>query len=277
MNTDKSLSSDDDDDGEEVIELSPRKKKDKEEVYPELEEASKQDFSAWEDSYKKLMGKTINEFHVLLKHKEWELIISNDEEESFRLFSQIGDEQCAKVTGILNARAERVFYVIKDQDPDTRLKWDGEHMKSMCELQTFKTSQGDIKVVHSEIKSPFPLYAERVSLGIQWCGYNAKTRTHKLVFKTTQHWLTKIPSDKVAINGLVGVIVRALDNPESTPKNPKEQCEVIIIVQMDVGSTKYLGVLKEFLRQRLHLYERVAINWKQYYEGRNPKLLENRK
>lgn len=263
-------------------------------VDPVLLEASKQDFSAWEDAYKKLMGVTIGQFQWLLKYPHWNIILSSNEHEPFRLFEanistkdnpaalMQGPYHCLKVTGVLRARAERVFYVIKDQDPDTRLKWDSEFMVSMCELQTFKTDQGDIKVVQSEIKAQIPMAANRISLGIQYASYNSRTRTHRLVFRTTQHWHYRIPEDRVPINGLVGVIVRALD-PPAQPKgasNPSPMCEVIIIMYMNVGGnipSPIVESLKEWLRERLHLYERVAIAWKAYYEGKDPRLLKNRK
>lgn len=110
-----------------------------------IEEASKQDFAVWEDVYKKLMASSINQFHLLLRDSDWNMVLPQTATENFRLFES--GAQRVKVTGILQARGERVFWAIKDQDPETRMQWDGEHMKTMSELQTFKTKEGDIKVI----------------------------------------------------------------------------------------------------------------------------------
>lgn len=280
MNTDTSLDSDE----EEVIPLSTPPPV-RPPPAPEIIAAAQQDFSAWESAYKRLMAKTIGYAHWLLTNKNWSLL----GDDHFRLFEmEIPSNNiefvtkpnytyhAVKVSGIMNVRAERVMYVIKDHDPDTRLTWDGEDMVSIQEMQTFKTDGGDIKVVQSEVRSPFPLIGNRIALGIQWVGYTAATRTHKLVFRTTTHWLYRVPPEQVALDGMVCVVVRALDTPNECPS-----CEVTLVSYMSLGGTVpsiLVNLLKERLRLRFALYERVAKKWDQYYgPERDPKLLKNRK
>jgi len=255
-------------------------------VTEDLDLASLQDFSAWQSAYQSLMAKSIGYAHWLLRSKEWRLVY-NVAEDRFRLFeltlpAEIEDfatkpnatYHTVKVSGVMNVKAERLMYVIADHDSDTRLKWDSDDLASISEVQTFKTDRGDIKVVLSEIKSPFPLIANRVVLGIMWRGYTAATKTYKLIFRSTIHWLYKVAEHQVALDGLIAVVVRVLDSP--TPS-----CEVIIVAHLSLGGTVpsvLVGLLKERLRQRLELYERVTKRWNDYYgPSRNPKLIANRK
>lgn len=281
MNTDDSIASDD----KEEIPLSSPRPKVVAEPSVEIITAAQQDFSAWEAAYKRLMAKTIAYSHWLLTNKSWSMV----GDDQFRLFEmEIPPNKvefatkpgaayhAVKVSGIMNVRADRVMYIIKDHDPDTRLSWDAEDMVSMQEMQTFKTDGGDIKVIQSEVRSPFPLMGNRILLGIQWVGYTAATRTHKLVFRTTTHWYYRVPAEQVAMDGMICVVVRALDSPVESPS-----CEVTLVSYMSLGGTVpgvFVGLLKERLRLRFALYERIAKKWNHYYgPERDPKLLKNRK
>jgi hypothetical protein len=263
MNTEVSLS-----DGESVELEAPTT------TSADVEESSKQDFSAWQSAYIGLMARSVGYVHWMLKSQDWNLIYNSvDENDKFRLFDLTlppdtefakipgGTYYAVKVMGVIAAPAEQVAHIIKDHDEDTRMRWDSEDMVSVQELQTFKTEKGDIKVVQSEVRSPFPLVANRILLGIMWKGYTAKTNTHKIVFRSTSHWYYRVPEDKVAADMMVGVIVRGLASPEPS-------CEVIIVTFGSLGGSvpnMLVDSLKERLRQRMSLYERVAKRWDFYY------------
>jgi hypothetical protein len=240
----------------------------------ELEEIqSPNENKAWVDAYKKLMHQSINSIHGLAVSKSWKLIpsafIESSAFPSILLFECDRNAQhgfyTVKAQAVLNVRPERLAYVIRDHNPDTRLAWDSEYVESCKELDNFCTDEGEIKFVTTIVKTNIPFVHKRCNLGISWYGYDCKTQVYKYVFRTTQHKMHKAPKDTVATITLTGVFIRTLEKTEEG----KPQCELIIIVHTNPGnsflSSIANGICKEWLRERVSLYEKVTLQWDKYY------------
>lgn len=243
-----------------------------EEMTPHHQTKEGENIGPWVDAYKKLMHMSINIFHSLLSSKSWKMIpdVFVDAEKNVLLFecdrNQSHGFYTLKTQAVLDVRPERLMYVIRDHNPDTRLAWDHQYVTACKELDNFKTSEGEIKVVTSTIDIHVPLIWPRYNLGIAWYGYDTKTRVYKYVFRSTQHRMYKCPKEAVNMIALVGVIVRTLEPLEGrTP-----QCELIIVAHVNPGNsfptTITNGICKEWLRDRVRLYEKVAgEGWHKYY------------
>lgn len=238
---------------ESVFDLAIEKHKGKEE----------DDVKPWIDAYKKLMEQSIDQFHTLLACK-------------FKLVSTIMDNKIClyerdngvaygfytwKVSGVFNLYADRLFYVIKDFNRNTRLKWDNEFVESVDELETFDTEFGLIKMCKLEEKYNLPLFWNRVHLGIGWKHFNKTTNTYKFVFRTTQHRFYKCPEKKVKVISLFGVVVRVLETPN--------KCECQMIQYMNPGDSvpaSVIQILKNRFLNKLKLYAEVTKDWDKYYK-----------
>jgi len=248
---------------------------------PAIEAASRVDPSAWEQFYKKIMGMAIQAFNVKLLEGDdkWELIPPSDPTDKIALYRQPvkGGFYILKACGTLNARAERVMYLNKDNVFETRKTWDSEDIKFIEERGTFRCAEGDIRVVETHINTP-PFVSERFSLGIQWDEFNADLGTYKLVYQTAPHYFHKCPEDMVSITNRSGVWIKPRPVQEKKRKGKKplklHSCDCIIIAYVNPGGwipSTVINLFQDKLRQRLHTYERVAgKEWKKHYGGKNP-------
>lgn len=231
-----------------------------------LSEASKADIAAWLEAYQNLMQKSISQVHALLKTPHWRIIEPAGRIQLYEKSTKAG-YHTIKVQAILKVRPERLMYVIKDHTPETRLPWDLAHVAACREWETFNgnaDTQLAIKVVSSEIIMGTPLIWNRFLLGIQWSMFDKSTRTYKLVFRTTQHRFHKPKEGTVAVNALIGIVIRVFDDPN--------QCELIIVTNANPGDslpTVIVQKCKEWLRARVELYERVTLEWDTFYGTRN--------
>lgn len=256
--------------------------------YRDLEAASKEDGLKWAQAYTKLMNLSIKQAHQLVVARGWSLLQNPQKspstvEKGIILYDgYAGDGNCnsyykLKVRGVFNVRPERLDYVIRDHNYETRSRWDREHLVACRQLETFSITDTDsseaIDVVMSECKLNIPLVSNRACLGIQWHGFDPTTGVYKYVFRTTQHRLFRPDPHVVSVQGLAASFVRILDG--------EEECDFTMIVYCNIGDGFPLTVvdqwdMKEWLRKRVALYVHVAQNWDEYYfETDNPKT--NRK
>ncbi len=244
-------------------------------VEPSIEAASKENNSEWHQSYKTLTGTAIAYILQLAldDSKKWTIVEPVERISLFERPVDAGGHYTFKVHGVVQGRADRYLYVIKDHDKDTRCAWD-DNVSNVQQLETYMALEGNITIVRSTVKSPIPrIIAPRLLLGVQWTDYDPELRTHKLVFCSAQHPFYKcLPEDGVEANARIGVILHQLD---------KGQCELTLFVRFKPGgslSSIWIDRYKEALRQRVYLYERVVQGWDTYYgPTRDPKKVENRK
>lgn len=256
-------------------------------------EGGEENNNAWLEAYKKLMNKSIQTFYSLLGSKAWKPILNTfiDSKLSSSLYPVFlfeCDRNAAhgfytlKAQAILNVRPERLMYVIRDHNPDTRLAWDSEYVKECKELDCYQTTEGEIKVVSTRVSmGGIPMLSDRFNMGITWYGYDDKTESYKYVFRSTQHKLHKCPSGAVNVISLMGVFVKTLIQNEESASSlgllesdnrlSRRISELFIVVHVNPGnsfpSTIANGFCKEWLRDRVRLYEKVAgEGWKKYYQ-----------
>jgi hypothetical protein len=223
---------------------------------------------AWREAYEKLMNKSIITFYALLTSKSWKLIESPSSSSVLLFESNKNTSQgfyTLKTQTVLKVRPERLMYVIRDHNSDTRLAWDGEYVKECQELDCFQTKDGEIKVVSTLIETGIPMLSPRFQMGIAWYGYDPKTESYKYVFRSTQHKMHKCPDDAVNVVSLIGVLVKTLRCEE------KRISELFIVAHINPGnnfpSAIAHGFCKEWLRDRVALYNKVAgEGWSKYYE-----------
>jgi hypothetical protein len=126
------------------------------------------------------------------------------------------------------------------------------------------------------------MLSDRFNLGIAWYGYDDKTESYKYVFRSTQHKLYKCPEGAVNVISLMGVFIKTLESSpeesqsplgllESDARGSKRISELFIVVHVNPGnsfpSTIANGFCKEWLRDRVRLYEKVAgEGWQKYYQ-----------
>lgn len=229
---------------------------------------------AWREAYEKLMNKSINTFYALLVSKSWKLIESSSSSSSVLLFESNRNTAqgfyTLKTQAVLDVRPERLMYVIRDHNPDTRLPWDNEYVKESCELDCYQTKDGEIKVVSTLIETGIPMISPRFQMGIAWYGYDAKTECYKYIFRSTQHKMHKCPNDAVNVISLIGVLVKTLRCEE------KRISQLFIVVHVNPGNNFPSGIAhgfcKEWLRDRVGLYNKVAgEGWSTYYENKRKK------
>lgn len=242
--------------------------------------ASRESGLHWAQSYTKLMNVSIKQAHHLVAAKGWTLLDAPAVESKVLLYDGGVNRDHfykLKARGVFAVRPERLHYVIKDHDQDTRGRWDTEHLVSCKQLETFcittedKKSSENIDVVMSEHRLGIPFAWNRVCLGIQWSGFDPMTGVYKYVFRTTQHRLFRVPNEAIAVQGLVAVFIRVLDSQE------EEECDFTLVMHVNIGDSFPQVIvdqwnMKEWLRKRVELYVHVAQNWDKYYtEEDNPK------
>jgi hypothetical protein len=114
-------------------------------------------------------------------------------------------------------------------------------------------------VVRTALKSGIPGIADRELLGILWSGYDEQNGTFKIVFRTTQHRF-HVPK-MAAGSALIGVLVRQLDG--------NRECELCCVVsEFHVSASVpdfIMDVVRERIRERFYMYERVVGKWRDYY------------
>jgi hypothetical protein len=233
--------------------------------------AAKENALAWYEAYRSLMAKSIDQVHVLLGSKEWVEETAAGAAVLYSRFSSNSGFYTFKATAVLRGvRPERLMHVVRDHDPETRRPWDSEDVADCAQLETFP---GGIHVVRSRVRMPAWLSRlgvwDRHLLGIVWSGYDRLTRTYKLVFRTTQHRYHRADPDTVAVVGLVGVVVRALDDD-----NGRRVCELIVVMHVNPGDRLPSAIVDRYykakLLERVALYARVAgADWNTFYGKKN--------
>lgn len=260
--------------------------------YTDLEAASKEDGKKWAQAYTKLMNVSIKQAYHLVVSKGWTLVenpSSTKDTKDILLYDAFAqDGNCMnyyklKARGVFKVRPERLHYVIKDHDQDTRGRWDTEHLVSCKQLETFwitdTARQEKIDVVSSEHKMNIPFVSNRACLGIQWSGFDEMTGVYKYVFRTTQHRLHRPNQNAIAVQGLAASFVRILEDDQNSDEEP--ECDLTVVLHCNIGDkfplmTVNQWAMKEWLRKRIALYVHVAQNWDTYYKPEdNPKT--NRK
>lgn len=236
-----------------------------------VKEAAAQQLAHWINAYKLLMSKSVRTFHAFLLSKSWRARAppfvddsSTPTKSIVRLFECDRNSShgfyTVKAHAVLDVRPERLMYVIRDHNEETRLAWDSERVEACKELECFETPDGEIKVVMTRVKTGIPLVWPRYNLGIAWYGYDRHSQVYKYVFRSTSHRHYACPKDAVETICLAGVAVRTLE---------RNRCELIIVVHVNPGdsfpSAIADGVCKEWLRDRVYLYEKITKDWHKYY------------
>jgi len=229
----------------------------------EADEASED----WKIAYHKLMHESVRTADVLFAAQAWKALDDNIEVQlseanyggSYGFYSL---KAHALLEGV---RGERLMHIIQDHESKTRLAWDSEHVTYVKVIEHVVVKQETIRVVQSQVNSGFPKVWPRSLLGIDWYGYDRKSRVYKYVFRTTQHRSVSTAKQQqtVAVIGTIGVIVRLVDRSSSSPR-----CELIIVVNINPGDSfpAFLAnTCKFWLRDRVLLYARVARDWNKYY------------
>jgi len=234
---------------------------------------------AWRDSYLKLMDQSIKRVHMLIRTQRW--IEHEPPPKCLYPHIKLYERQCSpsqgyytlKVEAVLQCRAERLHYVIRDHNLETRMRWDATYLVDIGQHESYLGKKETVDVAYSEVNLGIPGVANRYMLGIHWNGYNEENDSYTYVFKTTCHQTYRCPDDKVNALGLIGTVVRTFDNPL--------QCQVIMAVHLNPGDkfpALLANQLKEWLRDRMARYEYVVKHWNQYYKRTDdPTKIENRK
>lgn len=196
---------------------------------------------------------------------EREMGQGNDDEDTFFSFPYI-----FRVESLVSGRAERYMYLFKDHNPETRLAWDSEWVKQVQQLETYRPAEGDLDVVKSHVSAGYRLYSDRFLLGVQSHSYTPATNAHVYTFKTEDHYYVQCPGNAVKADVLVFIWIKPAG---------ADICELKMAVGIQPNGISFgLFGYKEKLRQRVKLWERVVGEWDRYYgEGRDPKILANRK
>jgi hypothetical protein len=245
----------------------------------EIEEASRENGIHWAQSYTKLMDTSIRQAHHMAVTKGWSLIdcrSTNSNPLNILLYDGYSADGGVranyyklKVRGVFKVRPERLHYVVKDHNPETRSRWDKQHFVSCNQLETFcisetESSSENIHVVSSESKLNIPFAWNRACLGIQWSGFDEMTGVYKHVFRTTQHRLYRPAANVVQVQGLAATFIRVLDDDN-------EECDFTCVLHVNIGDSFPFAMveqwnMKEWLRKRVELYVRVAQQWDMYYK-----------
>lgn len=250
-----------------------------------IDEASKVSPLEWEEAYKKASAEAYRDGMLLMDEyidQQWSLW---ELEENCQHPLQILQRNTPfrdypyvfRAQGIVKGRAERFAWLFQDHDKDTRLLWD-DKVKSVQQLETYKTQEGDIDVVKSEVVAPkWPMY-NRLLLGVQSCRYNIQG-THTYSFQTAKHYyFTKYFKDTVHRN--CEMVEKCMVFIWLAPMEDG-LCNLKMVVCLNPGNLRGAGALlsqtyPNELIQRIRLWERVVADWKKYYPL-DPKLVENRK
>lgn len=229
-----------------------------------LRMAGEEDTGAWQEAYVNLMRESVDLAHKLWKTPEqgWHFILPNTETERVQLYERQYEKEhyTLKMLCVLKGRAERYVHVMKDHNPDTRMKWDGNYVSAVQQHETFATESGPLHFISCLWNSGIPLVASRGIMGILWHGYDKLNRTFTIVFRSTQHRFFAIPQDAVPIKGLVAVFLKQLD--------AQQQVAVSCVVHVNPGAQLHSAIVHVFLqrlRDRFLHYENIVHEWDTYY------------
>lgn len=251
-------------------------------THDEMEAASAANGLHWAKSYRKLMDTSIRQAHHMAASKRWNHVDTPPNCTSGILLYESEYDAAnyvkLKARGVFQVRPERLAYVIRDHDIETRSRWEPSETFSTCQqLETFSathSSEEDISVVRSEHKlKNIPFAWNRSCLGIQWHGFDKATRVYKYVFRTTQHRIFRAAPKTIAVQGIVGVFIRVLDSTNDA----LPECDFTLVMHVNIGDSFPQAIIeqlamKEWLRERVELYVRVAKKWDTYYKREdNPK------
>lgn len=215
---------------------------------------------SWRDAYESLIKKARTRFVSMACNTAGWLEIERPESR-FKLFEYAAAPCTLMCKGVLNARAERVHYVMTDTDYERRSQWDAKELQHIERLEAFTCSNdATINIVHYWSKS-MGMW-DRYFLGAQQSTYDATTKSHLSIFESARHRHFACPEDKVEAYALLGSLVRAID---------KKTCEVTIISEVDPKGwipQQALSMFKERVRAQMHVIERVAgqEGWNKYYK-----------
>lgn len=222
-----------------------------------MDQASKEDCSAWAKAYRDLLAQSKHKVHVLLLSRRWTLHATVDNVQVF-LQPVAYAYHTFKATALFAHpfRAERLVHVMRDHDPDTRARWDDE-CASVREWESFD----NIHIVQLECVPSMPLVWPRFALGALLVEWSPTTGVHTLVFQTTQHrYHSNRPAGKVSVKALVGATVRTLEDGT---------CELTLVGQVNVGDAVPTVLVQQwldaYLVKRVKLWESVVRNWTLYY------------
>lgn len=251
-------------------------------THDEMELASAANGLHWAKSYRRLMDKSIRQAHHMASSRGWNLVEAPANCTSSLLLYE-SDFDAAnyvklKARGVFQVRPERLAYVIRDHNEETRSRWEPRETFVTCkQLETFSathSSEEDIHVVRSEHKlKHIPFAWNRSCLGIQWHGFDKDTGVYKYVFRTTQHRIFRNGPKTIAVQGIVGVFIRILETKDAA----LPECDFTLVMHVNIGDAFPQAAIeqfamKEWLRERVELYVRVAQQWDTYYKREdNPK------
>jgi hypothetical protein len=264
-----------------------------------LERASRADSSEWHARYRQLMARTVANVLALLSDDEdaergrWEIDVNATQAKPrFCLYRCGSSSSVVRISTMLRGRAERFAYVIKDYDPDTRMRWDNRDVIDMVQqCETYHSREGElvlVRSVHKPVVTTSFLQRQPPSVLAQciyWHGYDEELRTHKLVFCSADHPLFGPEGGQVAARDWM-VSFYLHEVAPTTPRGREDwhyarydqYCAVIVLVSAPSSGVKVEGFQAHQMVERLELYERVVAHWDQYYgPGKDPKILANRK
>jgi hypothetical protein len=215
----------------------------------------------WCQHYKKLIQDTIKKVANLMNADNWTPIIVEQRIQLLTLGVSYNHYSYKWIASI-EARAERFLFVMMDQNPQTRKKWDtSPAIKEITELETFETSEGRIKVVNTTVgpENVHPVW-DRCFFGISWCKFNRDTQTYTFVFHTTSSHRARLPPpNTVQVCGFVGGYLRIME---------KGTCELHMVAYINPGDslmTAFVHACHGAMVERIKLYEHVAKNWNKFY------------
>jgi hypothetical protein len=235
--------------------------------------------SLWHERYKKYIANAIHFCEAFGKQAVWEYVeppSSEQDDRGISLFERPVTKNgfySFQVTGVLDGRADRYFYILNDHQQATRGKWDTEDvLGDMEQYETYCSDEGKITVVQSTIKSPAPhIIAHRFLFGVKWSDYACNSDSYVIVFQTCGHPMLTMPADgRVAAHATLKAKIESINDG-------KQSILTLSVYIHPRGSSAFMGIYinkyKERLRQRMYLYERVVAEWDRYYgPDRDPKV-----
>ena len=173
-----------------------------------------------------------------------------------------------RVCGTLQLQGDHLDLLLSDYWPRTRLSWDGQEMEDVRVVERFPECH--IMVVQTLRKdAPKNVKAAGGTLGIHYHRYNVKRRTWVVLFHSIRQHRHVHPGPPTTCRGM-GETWTAAFIRENT--QDAALCSVDIVTKVwDPVATeqKILGSLRarpeEKLRQRMHLYERVELDWFRHF------------
>lgn len=216
----------------------------------------------WLLAYKKLMGQSYELLYKLIDSTDWELIEDTTSTVSLHQLPNSDGFFTLKAQGIIEGRIERIIYINKDHNPETRLQWDKD-VNDVSFLESYVTREGELCLVKSVVSLPPPI-ASRVSLGIM---SHARTSddTQVVIFRTTVNPRYEVPKDCVAVDAFSAVVVRDVG---------EGKCHIVVVAYVNPGGwipSTIVNMYKEKVRKRIPLIEQTVARWNTYYGKKNTK------